>query len=821
MRVLKFGGSSVATPERVERVAALVAEAAAAGKVAVVVSAFGGVTDQLLGAATRASRRDGTWNEVWEALRVRHREAARALATAADRPELEREIDAQLDELGDLLNGVFLLVELSPRSRDAIASYGERLSAPIVAAALRKIGTVATALDARRFIVTDDRFGEAKVDFAATDPRVAAALGAVRGVPVITGFVASSPDGSTTTLGRGGSDYTASIVGAAVGARVIELWTDVSGVMSADPRLVPDATILPALSYAELMELSHFGAKVVHPPSVHPARTKGIPLLIKNTFEPSAPGTLVTADTPPEVPGEPPIRGISSIREVALARLEGEGMVGVPGIASRLFGALARERVNVILISQASSEQSICFAVAPADAARARAAVDGEFVLERQLGMVENLVVEPDHAIVAAVGDRMRQRSGLAARLFGVLGRHHVNVKAIAQGSSELNVSIVVEKADESRAVQAVHTSFFHPRRRRLAVAVLGRGRVGGELLDQLAALSPRLAARDLELVVVAAGGSRALAVDPKGLDLSRWRELVASAGAAGEQAIDQALVGALGATQVVVDATASDQVASRYTGWLERGFAVVAANKRLFAGPLAEWEVARQAALVAGVPLLHETTVGAGLPILTTLADLVATGDRVDAIDGVLSGTMNAVLASLAVGSPLSVAVRAAFEAGLTEPHPWEDLCGLDVARKLVILARLAGRQLELEDLEVEPLLPGEGWGTLSLEEFWARLPHADAELAARRDAATAAGKRLRYLARLNGHRATVGLVEVSEGHAAWDLAGPDNLVAFTTERYADRPLVVRGPGAGPRVTAAGLVADLLRVADLMRVVG
>lgn len=814
MRVLKFGGSSVATPERVAHVAELVAEAAASERVVVVVSAFGGVTDMLLAAATRASRRDGSWHELWEALRKRHIDAVRAFSSGAEGVELEREINGLLDELGDLLHGVFLLVELSPRSRDSIASYGERLSAPIVAAALRARGTSARALDARRFIVTDDRFGEAKVDFAPTDPKIVAALGNGPGVAVITGFVAAAPDGSTTTLGRGGSDYTASIVGAAAGARVIELWTDVSGVMSADPRLVPDAAILPALSYAELMELSHFGAKVVHPPSVHPARAKGIPLLIKNTFEPSAPGTLVTAETPKEVPGESPIRGISSIREVALARLEGEGLVGVPGIASRLFGALARDRVNVILISQASSEQSICFAVAPEDAIRARAAVDGEFALERRLNLVGDLVIEPEHAVVAAVGDRMRHRAGLAGRLFGVLGRHGVNVKAIAQGSSELNVSIVIGKTDERRAVKAIHTSFFAPRRRRLAVAVLGAGRVGGELLDQLGAIAPRLAAREIELVVVAFGGSRALVTDPGGLDLTGWRDQLATASPLTPARLDAAFLGAEGAARVLVDATASDAVPARYPDLLTRGIAVVSANKRLFAGPEASWKAAREAARYAGVPLLHETTVGAGLPILSTLEALVATGDHVTTIDGVLSGTLNAVLAGLAQGLTVSAAVRDAFNAGLTEPHPWEDLCGLDVARKLVILARLAGRSLELEDLEVEPLLPGSGWGELDLEAFWSRLPTADAELARRQQLAQSRGQRLRYLARLEGDRARVGLAEIGPEHPAWELSGPDNLVAFGTDRYNQGPLVIRGPGAGPKVTAAGLVADLLRVA-------
>jgi len=823
MRVLKFGGSSLATPDRVRGVVRLVGEAASMGGVAVVVSAFGGVTDDLLRSARRAAERDEGWRDELAALRERHREAVAELAPEGERAALAAEVDALLDDLGDLLHGVYLLVELTPRSRDSISAYGERLSALVVAAALRAQGVDAWALDARRAIVTDATFGAAQVEIETTYDRLRRAVEERSGVPVVTGFIAATAGGQTTTLGRGGSDLTASLLGAALAAEVVELWTDVDGVLSADPRVVADAAVLPELSYAELVELSHFGAKVVHPPSVHPARQAGIPLLIKNTFRPQAPGTRISATAPP---GEAPIRGITAIPEIALLRLEGDGMVGVPGISERLFAALARHGVNVILISQASSEHSICVAVAPDDAAAARRAVDGEFALERRLGMVDDLVVEEDLAVVAVVGEQMRHRPGLAGALFGALGDEGVNVRAIAQGSSELNVSLVVAAEDRPAAVAAVHRRFLAAPRRRLDVVLLGAGQVGGALLDQIAGTAGALREDGVDLRVVAVATSHHVWSDSAGLDLTDWRQdvAVAAPGEAGwlEELLARTVPAGtrlggsgLGGT-AVVDATASQAPPALYARWLAAGASVVAANKRLFAGPAAAWREARAAARGSGAELRYEATVGAGLPVVAPLAALAASGDRVRRIDAVLSGTLNAVLSAVGAGEPLSAAVRAAHDAGLTEPHPWEDLNGLDVARKLVILGRLTGADLglanvELADVEIEPLLPGDGWDGLDLEAFWSRLPEADAALAQRRDEAAARGLRLRHVASLADGRARVAVEAVGEGHPAWDLAGADNLVAVRSLRYDSRPLVVRGPGAGPAVTAGGLFADLL----------
>jgi aspartokinase/homoserine dehydrogenase 1 len=808
MRVLKFGGTSLATVERIDRVGAIVAAARAAGPVAVVVSAAGGVTNDLVTATEQAAVHDRGYESTWRAVVERHRELLAAVTPDEEGEALSRTLEAWHEELGDLLHGVYLLREASPRTRDGILSYGERVSAVVVAAALRRRGLPARAVDARQHVLTDTTFGHARVDLEATLPRLARALDPEPSVPVLTGFVAATAAGETTTLGRGGSDLTAALAGVALGADAIELWTDVSGVMSADPRLVPDAFPLPRLSYDELVELSHFGAKVVFPPTVHPAREHGIPLVIKNTLDPAAPGTRIEEGRPPN---PHPIRGISSIHHVALMRLEGDGMIGVPGIAMRLFGALARRGVSVILISQGSSEHSICFAVAPDHAEEARRAVDEEFALERRVGLVEPLTVEGDMAVVAAVGAEMRERPGIAGRLFGVLGRHGVNVRAIAQGSSELNVSLVVAARDEPAAVNAIHGAFFRPPRPRVDVAVFGVGTVGGTLLEQLRDGAGRVAESEgIEIRVVAIADSRRLASSPEGLDLARWRELLDEAGEGG---LDS-LVAMAGERRVFVDCTAAARACAGYPRLLAAGWAVVSANKKPFAGSGEAFQELLATARRHGLPLRHEATVGAGLPILSTLGSLVASGDRVTALAGVLSGTLNFVCEGLAAGETLSRAVGRAMEAGLTEPDPWDDLGGEDVRRKLVIAGRVAGLAAEPEAVELEPLVPGEGWAGMPADAFRARLEALDERFRERQEEAARRGCRLRYLAELDGQGARVGLVAVGAEHPCFRVGGADNRLAVTSERYAASPLVVSGPGAGPAVTAAGVFADLLQAA-------
>lgn len=812
MKVLKFGGTSVGTPAAIRQVVSIVQATLTAEPAAVVVSAFAGVTNQLLALADAAARRDEAWQTSFGTLRERHFAAARELAgdhTADHTSALETRLDSLFSELHELLRGVYLLREASLRARDGIASYGERSSAEVVAAAFEAAGTPARAVDTRSLVITSDSFGRARVDLDRSYALLRADIEGDPRLAVITGFIGGTPEGFTTTLGRGGSDYSGALVAAAVGASAVEIWTDVNGVLSADPRVVPEAFPQPEMTYAELMELSHFGAKVIYPPSISPARSAGIPLWIKNTFAPEHPGTLVLDTAKPSVA---PIRGISSIRQVALARLEGDGMVGVPGIAQRLFGALARDQVSVILISQSSSEHSICFAVAPEDAARARTAIEAEFALELRLGIVDPLVFEADQSVIAAVGAGMAQKPGIAGRVFGVLGDNGVNVRAIAQGSSELNISLVVPMAEEKRAVAAIHRAFFAPGQRRLDLAVVGVGKVGGELLAQIAAAAPGLRAKGLELRVVAIASSRHLLQNDDGIDLSSWPAALAAAPAYEAAELPARLGQKRGGRRVFADCTADASLGELYAPLLTAGVAVVAANKKPFAGPLELYRRHFAAATAGDVPLYFEATAGAGLPILSTLRDLVATGDEILRIDGVLSGTANAVFDALGRGAELSAAVRQAFDDGLTEPHPYEDLSGADVMRKLCILGRLAGRALEPEEVEIEPIVPALPYASLALDAFWQQLPVADAALAARRQEAHVAGKRLRYLASIDDRGARVGIEAVLPEHPAFALAGPDNLVAFTTRRYHRSPLVVRGPGAGPAVTAAGVFADILR---------
>lgn len=809
MKILKFGGSSVATPERICQVVDIVQRACQKTQVAVVVSAFGGVTDALLDAARLASLRDEAYLSIFEKLAQRHLDAATELAKGDEVDVLRARVEGTLSDLRDLLHGVYLLREVSPRSRDSIASHGERLSAIVVAAALRDAGIEAADADARELIRTDARFGQAHVDFAESDELIQRFFAAVgMSVQVVTGFIAATADGETTTLGRGGSDYTAAILGAALDSAAVELWTDVDGVMSADPRWVPEAAPIAAMSYEELMELSHFGAKVVHPPSVQPTRQRSIPLLIKNTFHPLAKGTRVRDGVTSE---GPPVRGITAIANVVLLRLEGAGMVGVPGIASRLFGALSRHQVNVILISQASSEHSICWAVAPESVADAVRGVAEEFALEQRVGLIDDLAIEPDLAIVAVVGGGMRRHPGTAGRLFATLGAHGINVRAIAQGSSELNISVVVATADAQRAVGAIHDAFLFPHRRRVQLFLAGLGRVGGAFVIQLLARQEALRAeRGLELELVAVAGSRGtLALDGR---VSSGEDLAERLRTAADPTSFEVAIEAFATSprphKVFIDCTASDATTTAYDRLRASGTAVVTANKRRLAGPFGDY---RQLMVSRPGRLYYETTAGAGLPIIGTLKALLATGDRLNRLEGSLSGTLGYLVDQLADGVRFSQAVQRAHQLGYTEPDPRDDLSGLDVARKLLILGRLAGHELELEDVVVEPWLDN-GWNELSADVFWDRLPELDDRFVARQAAAVAGGRRLVYLASLDRTGARVCLSDVPAEHPCAGVRGSDNLIALFTDRYRETPLIVRGPGAGPEVTAAGVFADVLQ---------
>jgi aspartokinase/homoserine dehydrogenase 1 len=816
--VHKFGGTSVADATAIRAAVALVR--AAPARTLVVVSALAGVTDDLLDLCRRAASGRGDWKAVADTLVARHRTAAEALLAGGERQAYLERLAASAGELSDGLRAVSLLRSVPDPVRDLVSGYGELWSAPLVAAALRAAGDSAAALDAREVLVVTAGETGPRVDWERSGARLATWL-AARPEPriVATGFVASTPDGAPTTLGRNGSDYSASIFGALLQAQSVTIWTDVDGVLSADPRLVPEALVLDHLSYDEAMELAYFGAKVLHPHTMQPAVQRGIPLWIKNSRNPTAPGTRIgprIAATAPPSAAEA-VRGFSTFSGLALVDVQGSGMIGVPGIAQRLFGALQSVGVSVVMISQASSEHSICVAMPEEQAARARAAIESAFAAELQHGRVQRVAVTTGCTILAAVGDAMAETPGVAARFFAALAKAGVNVRAVAQGASERNITAVVASDDSARALRAVHAGFYLSDQT-LSVGVVGPGGVGAAFLAQLAAQQTLLRDRfHIDLRVRGIARAAGMLLEPQSIDLGRWRQALAARILPTDLAAFADHVQADHIPHaVIVDCTASEGVAARYADWLARGIHVVTPNKRANSGPLAAYR--RLVALGSRhrTHYFYEATVGAGLPIITTLRDLVQTGDRVRRIEGVLSGTLSWLFNVYDGAVPFSTLVRDARARGFTEPDPRDDLSGMDVARKLVILAREIGLGLELEAIEVESLVPPELAGAASIDEFLSRLPEHDAAMQARLQAAAAAGEVLRYVGVVDPAtpRAWVRLERYPRPHPFGGLSATDNLVAFTTDRYAEQPLVVRGPGAGPEVTAAGIFADLLRLA-------
>ena len=856
MIVLKFGGSSVADAGRLQAAARIVERRleGCPGQGAVVVSALGGVTDRLLGMAALAleGNRGAEAIREAEALRDHHRGIAAEVAAEDDLGDLVAAVDELCDGLTRELHDCERTGTGGGRPEgawlDRVVCHGELLSTRLLAAALRAEGLPAEACDARPLVSTDRSFQAATVDLERTLEAIAthfADLGPEAPLQVVTGFLGSSPDGETTTLGRSGSDLTASLVGAALDAERIEIWTDVPGVMTADPRRVEDALPIPRLSYEEMLELSHFGAKVVYPPTVTPARRKGIPLLVRSTLDPEHPGTLVDGGRGRRQARGTAVTGISSIDDVHLMLLVGDNLVGTPGVAARLFDALAASKASAILISQASSEHSICFAVEPGVSEAARQAVDAEFRSEIEAGSVRPLVVERDQSVVAVVGDGMRERPGIAGRVFGILGRRAINVRAVAQGSSERNISMVVPREDQGRAVRWIHREFFRRAGAgRLAIYILGVGGVGSALLHQLADERTALGRRGIDLQLRGLASSRfmELAKPSRGrrLDLDAaddpdgWRATLREGGEAADLDLlleHLAETAGGGGRTVLVDVTASPEMAAVYHRALAAGAAVVSANKLPFAGPIADFRAFRTC---GAQRVFHEATVGAGLPVLHTTDMLLGAGDPIENVSGVFSGTLAYLTGKLGAGSVWSEAVREAHDLGYTEPDPRDDLGGMDVARKLLILARLCGAELEMDDVDVTPMLDRPDLADLAdltLPAWWERLAEADEEMAARFAEAGAAGLELAYLAELDlrpdasdnsgasvdgpgGKAATarVGLRAVPSDHPVAGMPASDNMFVFQSERYRERPLVVQGPGAGTDLTAGGVFADILR---------
>ena len=812
--VHKFGGSSVADAACFRRVAAIL-DSQAAGRLGVVLSACKGVTDALLSLVSQAERQDFGYKGGLEALRVRHAGIATELLGADAARLYMAAFDRDCHDIEGILHTVRLTRSAARNITDLIAGFGEIWSTRLFrefydARVGRRAGEVRW-VDARDVIVVEwGPLGPA-VQWAESRERMQrVAPAGFDGTLIITGFIASDRAGVQTTLGRNGSDFSGSIFGSLLDAAAIHIWTDVDGVLSADPRRVPDAQVIDSLSYSEAMELAYFGAKVIHPQTMAPAVGREIPIWIRNTFAPDRPATLICARPTSKLA----VKGITTIENIALINLEGAGMIGVPGTASRLFSALREEGVSVILISQGSSEHSICCAVPREQGDRAVSRVRKAFDQELAEGQIQSVELDTDLAILAVVGDGMAGMPGVAAKVFNALGGASVNVRAIAQGASERNISVVVPGKSATRALRAVHASFYLSPHT-ISIGIIGPGTVGRVLLDQLASQSARLA-RDFKLDLRVRGllSSKKMLLSDKGVPLDSWQQDFAAATTPADLAafVEHVHVDYLPHT-VIIDCTASGDVAKHYRDWLAAGIHIVTPNKKANSAAMADYRALHEARRVGGSHYLYEATVGAGLPVIQTLRDLRETGDEVSSIEGIFSGTL-AYLFNVYDGStPFSDIVRDAKQRGYTEPDPRDDLSGTDVARKLIILGREMGLALEMSDVKIESLVPA-GLEKGSIDEFLAALPKHDDAMRQRFESARARGKVLRYVGRLTAEgAATVGVVELDQKHAFANIALTDNVVRFATSRYCNNPLIVQGPGAGPEVTAGGIFADLLRL--------
>jgi aspartokinase/homoserine dehydrogenase 1 len=819
MKVLKFGGSSVAKPERIRGIVDILKDYYAAGDhFTVVFSAFGGVTDSLIEMSRLAAAGDDRYGEAFQAFADRHQDA---ISDLLQEGPLREEASAQMrkshDVLKNLLYGVFLVREASSRTMDYVLSFGERSSAYIISKTLQQAGIPAEYLDARKIIRTDKSFSAAKVNFDKSYEVIHKYYSENTKVQVVTGFIASAKGGLTTTLGRGGSDYTASLIAAGLNADAIEIWTDVSGVLTADPRRVKKAFTIPKLTYAEAMEMSHFGAKVIYPPTLMPALKKRIPLYIKNTFDPGFPGTKVSEENNPDGVA---VKGISSINNVALLTLSGSGLFGVPGTSARLFGALAQKGINIILITQGSSEHAISFAVQPSDADRAKEAVGDAFAYEIERGVVNAVKVERDLSVIAIIGENMRYQPGISGRLFQALGKNGINAVAIAQGSSELNVSVVIPKEDENKALNALHEAFFLSDYKTLHLFIVGVGLIGGTLLQQIREQNEYLRTKlGMEVKVVGMANSRKMIFAEEGLDIDeQWMDRLMADGTDADLAVFVGRMRDLNlSNSIFIDNTANDKIASYYPGILDESISISTPNKVANSSSFLQYQRLKAIAVKRGVQFHYETNVGAGLPIISTLKDLLDSGDRIQKIEGVLSGSLSFIFNSFDGSRPFHEVVMEAKEKGFTEPDPRVDLSGKDVGRKILILARETGIPMETEHIKLIGFLPEGAMEAESVDDFFTVLEKNADYFAGLQTDAAAEGKVLRMIATLEGEDASVGIQAVDADNPFYGLNGSDNMIVFTTDRYRERPLVVRGPGAGAEVTAAGVFAEIIKIGKFL----
>ena len=809
MQVLKFGGSSVANAANINKVIEIIKEKIKTDKIIVVVSAFGGITDILLQCSQLAAEGNEAYKKKLHEAELRHLTTVKELITITQQSAVLSLVKTLCNEMEDICTGIFLLKELSERTKDRIVSYGEILSSKIIAARLNTEAITCEWINSAELIITNANYGSAAVDFSITDKKIADYFAASTSTLfMMPGFIASDMNGVTTTLGRGGSDYTAAIVAAALPAKVLEIWTDVSGMMTADPRLVANVKIIPEISYEEAMELSHFGAKVIYPPTIQPVSSKGIPTWIKNTFAPQDNGTVIQKETSNNTNS---IRGISSINSIALLSLEGSGMIGIPGFSKRLFEALAVKKINVILITQSSSEHSICVGMDASNADVAKAIIDEAFAYEIETKKVDPITVEKDLAIVALVGDNMKSHPGISGKMFGNLGRNGVNVRAIAQGSSERNISAVICTQDVKKAINVLHEEFFETVYKEINLFIAGVGNVGGKLVAQILQQQQYLLKNlHLKINVVGIGNSKKMLFKDEGINLKQWKELLINEGEAMDmQLFIERIQSKNLRNAVFADVTANEMVATCYEQLLQKSISVVACNKIACSSTYAYYKKLKNLSREFNAQFLFETNVGASLPIIGTLNDLLRGGDKINTIQAVLSGTLNFVFNNYDGKKSFATIVRQAQSEGYTEPDPRLDLSGKDVMRKIMILAREAGNVLEMEDIANNSFMPP-ACMVGSVEDFYKSMEEHEAHF--RQLFIDAGINKLKFVAGFKNGKASVGLQHIDSQHDLYHLYGKDNIVLFYTDRYVEQPLVIKGAGAGADVTASGVFGDIIK---------
>ncbi|MDZ4748487.1 MAG: bifunctional aspartate kinase/homoserine dehydrogenase I [Saprospiraceae bacterium] len=817
MIILKFGGTSVGSAERVLQLISIVKKRVEESPVVVVVSALSGVTNLLEEACNKAAAQDESFKAVVEAIARRHDECIGSIPFSPSvSSKLIVQVREPLQRLGEICKGLFLVGDLTSKTKAHIMSYGELLSSRIVAAAMEHEGLSPVLIDSRKVIVTDNQYLSARVDFATTNKLIQDEVVSGNRIYIAPGYIARSNSGESTTLGRGGSDYTASIFAGALDAAVLEIWTDVNGMMSADPRFVKDTVTIPEMSYEEAVELSYFGAKVIYPPTIQPAMAKQIPIVIKNSFQPEHPGTTISKH-----PDHGPyyVKGLTSIQDIALITISGTGMIGVPGIAQRMFHALAQEHINILFITQSSSEHSICFAVTRPDAGKAQYAIEHAYEFELASAKIDPVNIEYNLGLVAVVGDGMRERSGVAGKIFSLLGENGINIRAIAQGATERNVSFVINQHNVAKALNVLHEGFFLSRYKTIHLFLLGAGNVGATLLEQIG-LAQRsfLEAGNLDIKVCGIANSKKMLLDANGIDIADWKNSLLGKGknlnlTAWSNDIKMFNL----RNSILIDVTASEEVSEIYPDMLGSSVHVVTANKIAASAPYKVYKHMLEQALTHNVKFLNETNVGAGLPVIKTIRDLVLTGDRIHRIEAVLSGSLNYIFDRVGSdGCMFSVAVTEARDKGYTEPNPALDLSGKDVMRKILILSREAGLTLEMDDIENKPFLPS----SILEDDNWDQLHHnlkaLDDQFEEDRVNLATQNKRWRYMATLDQGKVSVGLEQIDSTHPAYHLKGTDNIILIWTDRYKQRPMVIAGAGAGPDVTASGVLADVISIANV-----